>query len=422
MGLLEKLFPKSKDVYAKGFKTFTDIAPVFSKFGGDIYSQELTRACISRAALATEKLKPATEGVEKPEIQRLVDTQPNDWMTWPKFMKRCMTLFEADGDLFIVPGFNKDMTKIVALFPLYCSFAEIVDYKGEAWVRFHFDTGDTSAIELKYVAIISKYPYRSDFFSEDNCLGQTMQLIHTQNEAQDFAMKNGAKIRFIGQLNGQVREEDIKKKRERFVADQLGPKNESGLMLYDQTFSDIRPIEPQSYVMSTDEMDRIENNVFNYFGINKKILQNDFDEDTWSAFYEGKIEPFAIELGEALTSMLFTKTERVKGKKLTFSANRLEYSSSAAKRNMIRDMVDRGIITINEGREMLQMSPVKGGDIRVIRGEYLNADAISNIQKGDDPKAGAAPKERDDKDGVDLSGDDDVYKDSDSHNKGDFED
>ena len=419
MGILEKLFPKSRDIKTGGYKTFTEYNPVFSKFYGNVYEQELTRAAISRVALACSKLKPEIVGSSKPEIRRIVETVPNDLMTWPKFLNRLATMYEVDGEAFVVPGFNQDMTKIVALFPLYCQYAEVLEYRGEPWVRFHFDTGDTSAIELKYVCILTKYPYRSDFAGEPNCLDNTMMLIDAQNKAQKNAIENGAKIRFIGRVSGQMREEDLEKKRDRFIADQLGPKNESGLMLYDATFSDIQQVDTKSYVIDNDEMERIENNVFNYFGVNKDILQNSYDENTWSAFYEGKIEPFAIELGEGLNKMLFTERERKMGNEVSFSSNRLEYSSNASKRNMIRDMLDRGVFTINEAREILQMRPVDGGDVRVIRGEYINADAVSSIVAGPNVQT---TKKITDSDDRDLSGDDVFYKDTDSHGSDDYDD
>lgn len=43
-------------------------------------------------------------------------------------------------------------------------------------------------------------------------------------------------------------------------------------------------------------MQHIQENVCTHFGTNMDILQNKFDENTWNAYYEGKIEPFAIQL------------------------------------------------------------------------------------------------------------------------------
>lgn len=425
MGLLDRIFGKRRREEAgrplRAYQTVTEDYPYFStSYNGEIYEQELTRAAIERFASACSKLKPEIVGDASPTTRKLVETRPNDYMTWPTFLSRLATLFEVDDTAFVVPSFKRDMQTVDGLWPLRCEFAEVLEYRGEPWVRFHFATGETSAIELRYVVVLAKFQYTSDFFGEPNCLDTTLDLIDTQAQAEKAAMRNGAKIRFIGSLAGQVREEDIEDKRKRFVASNLSSDNAGGLLLYDSTFSDLKQVEPYSYTIDEEEMERIEDNVCNYFGISKAILQNDYDEDTWGAWYEGRVEPFCLKLGEGLTNMLFTRTQVVHGNRVSFSSNRLEYASNASKRNMVRDMVDRGIMTINEGREVLQMPPVEGGDIRVIRGEYIDASTLvldSGVVTVTD---GDLTEEVDDSD-ADAGGDDDEYKDSDAHGQGDFD-
>lgn len=378
MGLLKDIFVRpKKDVQGKEYTTFTEYSPVFSSFSGALHEQELTRACIERFATATSKLKPEIYGNAKPAITRAVNTYPNSKMTWNTFLKRLGAIYESDGTAFVVPEYAWDAKTIQGLFPIKCADAVILEHIGEPWIRFDFPTGENAAFPLSDVCIISKFQYYSDFFGDDNCLQATMDLLHSQEEAQEFAIKNGANIRFIGALAGQVREEDMEKKRKRFIDSNLSSQNTSGLMLYDQTFTSIQQINPQNYTISSDEMSRIEDNVFNYFGINKNILQNSYDENQWGAWYEGKVEPFAIALSDGLTKMLFTQREQLHNR-ISFSSNRLEYASNASKRNMIRDMIDRGVFTINQALEILQLPQIgEEGDIRVIRGEYLNAENIS---------------------------------------------
>jgi hypothetical protein len=152
-------------------------------------------------------------------------------------------------------------------------------------------------------------------------------------------------------------------------------------------------------------MERIENNVFDYFGINRKILQNAYDENAWDAYYEGIIEPFALHLGEALTQATFTMRERPQNY-IMFSSNRLEYASEASKRNMNRDMTDRAIMTLNEGRELLQLPPLEGGDVFILRGEYKvgrTLEEIYQFQKAAvEAKVGDVPIALDDKDPADV--------------------
>lgn len=436
MGLIDKIFGskanKPAPSQAVGYRTLTELNPVFTSYQGAVYEQELTRAVIQRFADACSKLKPEVRGVEnlnqenpltpsKPmaskmdRVQRIIKTRPNDIMTWPVFISRAATLFEVDNSVFIAKAYASDMQTVTGIYPVKCEYAEVLEYAGEPWIRFHFRTGDTSAMPLSDVAIISKFQYGSDFFGEENCLKNTMELIHAQNQAQEFAIKNGAKVRFIGKLTGQVREEDMEKKRERFMDSNFNAENTGGLILYDQTYDDVKQVEPQSYTMSADEMKLINNNIYTYFGTNEDILQNKYTEDTWGAWYEGRIEPFAIKLGEALTSLVYTPTQQIHGKRIEFSSNRLAYAANASKRNMVRDMIDRGVMSLNEGREVLQMSPVKDGDIRVIRGEYINVTDVTAAING----GGRMPK-NDDEGDHDLGGDDQIYRESDEHNKDDF--
>ena len=382
MGLLQKIFggkPHS-DENGLGYQTFTEYQPVFTSWSGSIIEQELTHAAIERFAEACSKLKPEIYGNAKPQITRAIRTQPNDMMTWSSFLNRVATCYETDGTAVVTPVFSKDY-RIIGFFPLKFAWADVIDLDGTPWIKFYFDVGEPAALKLSEVCIISKLRYESDIFGVPNCLGQTMQLIHSQAEAQKNAIENGAKVRFIGQLNGQVREDDMEKKRKRFVADNLSASNEGGLLVYDATWANITPIKQDSYVISPEEMKRIQDNVFNYFGTNEKILQNSYTEDEWNAYYEGKVEPFAIALSEGLTSMCFSISEQYsadKGHKngISFSSNRLEYASIKSKVSVVCNLVDRGIMSLNQALEVFQLPPVDGGDIRVIRGEYVNTDRL----------------------------------------------
>ena len=58
------------------------------------------------------------------------------------------------------------------------------------------------------------------------------------------------------------------------------------------------------------------------------------------------------------------------------TANRLQYLSNSDKLQVAAQLTDRGIFSINEAREVFNLPPVEGGDIRTIRGEYKSADEI----------------------------------------------
>lgn len=390
MGLIDSILGRKPQAdaarVASYFKTFTEYAPQFSTYDGGVYELGLTRSAIDRFATACSKLKPEIQGTAKPRITRAITTSPNSWQSWPQFLYRLATIVECDTTGYVVTELAPDGETITGIWPLKAERAEIVEYSGAPWVRFYFATGDTAAIELHNVCIVSKFQYQSDFFGSGNALDSTMRLLDLQEKAQESAIKTGQSLRFFGQLVGQVREEEIEAKAERFSKSNLSSENRSGIMLYDQTFQNVEQIKPYSYAISDGEMNRITQSVYNYFGTNEKILQNSYKEEEWNAFYEGKVEPFAIQLGEGLSHMLFTQQERRRNR-VSFSSNRLEYASSPSKRNMIRDMLDRGVFCIDDAREILQMPPLPNGEgkTRVIRGEYVDATMLDAVKKDSDP-------------------------------------
>lgn len=424
MGLLDRLFPKhrqlaEKTATATNYKTITEYQTVFSTWNGKIYEQALVRSAIEKTAVLASKLKPEVLGDSSPRIRRALDVAPNQYMSWPKMIGRLMTILLNDNTAAVVPAFDKDM-QVTGIYPLKFDTAEVVDYKGEPWVRFYLDSGDTMAIELKWVCFLTRFQYESDFFGTSNsALTSTLQLMDYQEQAQEAAIRNGANIKFIAAASSSMRPEDIEKKRDEFSDRNLSTKNTSGLMIYDNTFESMKQVEPVSYTVSSEEMDRIQRNVFNYFGVNESILQSSYTEEEFGAFYESQIEPFAVQLGEGLTQMLYTPTQRRHGNRVVFSANRLEYASNASKRNMIRDMLDRCVMTLNEAREILQLPPTENGDVFIARGEYYILDRNLNLLYSSGGNAEGERKsmlegDTESETDFDLGGDDDIYNDVDT--------
>lgn len=401
---LDKMLGKGHKVPVSSIETVGS-RPYTTGWQGSMYKQVLVRSVIERFAVAFSKMKPEIKGNARPSIRRAIETAPNQFQTWPQFLYRVATLYMNNTTACVVPTYKPGADVQNGFYPVPLISADVVEYNGEYWLRWRMSDGDERAIELKYVAIVNRFQYVSDWFGDGNILANTLSMLKAQEQAQLQSINDSARIRFIGQLQGQVREEDMAKKRDRFAQDNFSSDNETPLMLYDNTFTSIEQLKAQNWTIPADEMERIENNVFDYFGINRKILQNDYDENEWDAYYEGILEPVAIALGEAMTKATFTMRERPQNK-IMFSANRLEYASAASKRNMNRDMTDRAIMTLNEGRELLQLPPIEGGDIFILRGEYKvghTLDEIYQFQKATvEAKVGDVPIALEDRDAADV--------------------
>lgn len=389
-GLFEKLFPqKAEEQKVDGyFKTLTAYSPSFTSYDGGLYEMDLTRAAIHAFATQVSKLKPEITGGAKKNLERQLQHQPNPYMDTSKFLYRIATILSVNNTAFIVPIHNGDIDHIVGYYPILPARTEIVEVSGEPWLRYTFVNGNKAAIELDRVGIMTQYQYKDDFFGESNePMQPTMELMHMQNQGMQDAIKQSANIRFAAKLGQTLRPEDIEAERRRFSKQNLSSDNKSGVMMFDSKYSEVNQIDNQHYVVDAEQMNTIKNNVFNYFGVNEDILQNKFDEDTWNAYYEGKIEPFATQLGLVMTNMTFTRNEIGYGNGFLFSANRMQYASNTTKLDVSTQLFDRGILTTNDVMDIWNMPHVEDGDKRYIRREYVESEKLDNENGGDDPNA-----------------------------------
>ena len=153
------------------------------------------------------------------------------------------------------------------------------------------------------------------------------------------------------------------------------------MLLFKNTYSDIKQINQTAYTVDAAQREAIENNVYDYFGVNRKVLQNEATAEQLDAFFNGAIEPFAIQFSDAMTMAMFSERERAQGSKLIATANRLQYMSTKSKVEMAQQLLDRGVMTINEARELFNYAPVDGGETRPIRGEYYDAGEKDDASK-----------------------------------------
>lgn len=375
MGLFDFLFgnrPKEKGKYAETFKMLDGYTPRFTSFGGSVYEQELIRAAINARAVHMSKLKVETYGSARPSLQNKLKNNPNEFQTWSQFQYRLSTLLDVHNTAFITPIWDKygQPSGIYTPLPQKC---EIVQYNDVPYLRYEFDRGMKASVELEYCGIMTKYQYKSDFFGESNeALRQTMDLIHIQNQGIEEGVKSAASYRFMAKLTNFAKAEDLAKERERFTSENLA--KGSGLLLFPNTYQDVKQVDVKPWVVDADQMKAIEGNVYKYFGVNEDILTNHFDSEAWSAFYEGAIEPFAIQEAEVLKKMFFTLREQSTGNGVSVTANRLQYLSNQDKLSVSEKMADRGLMTRNEIREIWNLPPLPEpmGSQLPIRGEYYN--------------------------------------------------
>lgn len=384
MGLFDYIFKKKNEaILGEYFKMLNTYSPVFTTYDGGVYEMDLTRTAINSFATHCSKLKPEMSGSAHRKLQRALEFKPNYFTDTPKFIARLATILECEHTAFIAPV-EDEYGELVGFYPLLPSCCEVVDVKGQLYLRYTFSNGQRGAIEFERVGIMTSHQYRNDLFGESNStLKPTMQLMQTTNEGIINAVKNSANIRFMAKVANMLKPEDITKERERFAADNLSADNTSGMIIYDSKFSDLKQVESKPYTPNALQTQQINENVCTHFGTNMHILQNDFTEEQWNAYYEGKIEPFAIQLSIVLSNMVYTDRELANGNMITFSANRLQYASNATKLQVSTQLFDRALINRNTVMDIWNMPHVEDGDKYYIRKEYTEVTKLDNGSSDD---------------------------------------
>lgn len=377
MGLFEAIFGRRKPAEAGNisYQTLTAYQPAWRSWGGRIYESELVRAAVDAKARHAAKLQYRMEGSARPKLWTVTRCAPNPWMTWAQFVERCNNIYEIQNNLFVVPLLD-ELGEVTGYFPALPSSSEVIERGGVPWLKFDFIGGKKSSIPLSRVGIVVKHQLTDDFFGEKNsALNGTMELVAMINQGIQEGVKNSATFRFMAQLTSKAFDEDLRKERERFDKNNF-QSGSGGLLLFGNQFTNIQQIRQEGYKVDPEQMRLIRENVYNYFGVSENVIQNKAVGDELDAFFNGCIEPFAIKLSEALTRMVFTQREQNTGNRITFTANRLQYMATGSKINMAKELGDRGVLMIDEIRELFNYEPLPNGagQHAPIRGEYYMVD------------------------------------------------
>lgn len=391
MGLFERLFgnrPKepTRD-FETTFKMLNGYVPRFTSFSGGMYESELVRAAVNTMATHISKLNIETRGSAKPALQNKLKHGPNEFQTWSQFLARAATIFYCNNTVFITPIWD-DFGQISGIYTPLPHRCEVVQYGGKPYLRYEFGWGERAAVELEYCGVMTRMQYRNDFFGETNAaLFPTMELIHLQNESIKEGVESAASIKFVAKVGNFTKDEDLNKEANRWSRTNLSrDAEESAVLLFPHTYSEIKQLDTKPWIVDDKQMEIIKANVFEYFGVSEDILQNKYSSDTWSAFYEGVVEPWALQFSSVLTKQLFTFREQSEGNLVMATSNRLQYMSNADKLNVSAQMADRGLMTRNEIREIWNLPPLPEpfGSQLPIRGEYYNVNDSEESDNGTD--------------------------------------
>lgn len=349
------------------YEVIQDRGNGYYQWGGELYKSDILRSCIQPHVSAIGKLTPVHVKAEGDEADyfyiRKILTEPNPYMAGCMLQEKLAAQLTLNRNAFAY--INRDSNGYpIELYPLPVMSAEAIYDRGyNLYLRFVLRNGRMVTYPYRDVIHLRRDYYENDIFgtSAQEALTPLMELVGTSDKGLMDAIRNGAIIRWLVKWNQTIRPEDLKKQAENFAEMYLSTEtNGTGVAATDAK-AEVQQIKPNDYVPNVLQTDRTERRIYSFFGVNQNIVQNSYTEDEWNAFYEAQIEPVAKQMSDEFTRKLFTPRERQAGHRITFGANSLQYASMSTKLNLLQ-MVDRGAMTPNEWREVLNMAPIEGGD------------------------------------------------------------
>lgn len=340
-------------------------------WNGKLYESDIVRACIRPKIKAVGKLvakhirEDPIKGLHvNPDASiRFLLSEPNPYMTGQQLQEKVAAQLCLNNNAFILVVRDEN-GKPSSLYPIPCVQAEpFYSKSGELFLRFWYRNGRGAVFRYSDIIHLRQDFADGEIFgaSPAPALAEMMEVIGTIDQGIIKAIKNSSVIRWLLVFKQSLRDEAIKEGVQRFVDNYLSVESSTFGAAGVDAKADVQRVEPKDFVPNAAQTDKTIDRIYSFFNTNKKIVQSSWSEDEWTAYYEAEVEPLAIQMGTVYSVRLFSRKERGFGNRIQFEASNLQCASLQTKLGF-QAMVDRGAMTPNEWRAVLNMAPIEGGD------------------------------------------------------------
>lgn len=367
------------------FQVMDDYSQGFVGFSGKVYEADIVRSAVRPLATAVGKTVPKHRYNDKinPSLAvNMVLREPNPNMSMQMLLEKTIWQYRINGNAFIFVERDENL-KPINLYPVVSHSLELLlNQQGEYFIKFALRDG--KFYTFKYSDLIH---IRNDFTTNEllgNSLAPSLlpllDIVSTTDQGIISAIRNSNVVKWLLKFNQTLRPEDIKTNTKAFVDDFLRTDSEGIGAAGVDSKADAIQVQPYSYVPEKEQSALTRKRILDLLNTNDSIVQSDFTENQWIAYYETQIEPVLIQLSDGFTKAFFTRRERALGHSIMFESNNLQFASMQTKLQMV-GWLDRGVLTVNEYRMIaLGIEPIEGGDVRLLR---KDTDRLGQSGKGE---------------------------------------
>lgn len=394
MGFIKNLF--NLKISKTGIKLIEERGNGFYQFGNNVYKSDIVRACIRPYVKAMSKLSPQhirdnkIEGFKVNPIPyiRFLYEEPNPLMSGVVFRQKMATQLILNNNAFALIvrdelGVPKEM------YPISAVGVEAIYRNDDLYLRFTLRNGQINEYPYTDIIHLRNDINNNDIFGDSpaEALIPLLEIVSTTDQGIVKAVKNSAVIRWLLKFRSNMRPEDITSKTQEFTNNFLDVNRSVGVAGVDSS-TDATQIKNDAFVPDSKLSDATTQRIFSFFNTNLNIVQSNYTEDQFQSWYESVVEPDALQWGAEDTRKLFSRREQGFGNKIVYSSNMLQCASISTKLGLVQ-FVDRGMMTSNEVRQILSLSPIEGGDSVLLRKDT----GVLSEEKKESPKEEQQKKE-----------------------------
>ena len=393
-GLFQSIFgsksEKNKDFHA--YKLLSSWESTFVPYSGNMWDINTVRSAVdafARRRASTAQPRHVRQSAEttvavNDYIDRILQFRPNPYMTAADFYYKLAAQYKVYNNAIAYPVFD-ETGRLTAVYPINAQYFELLEYMGTLYCRFTFATGATYICEYSRIIHVRRHFLEHDIFGDGNKpLDTALKTANTLNQSMSKFAELVAVIRGILKVSNAVKTEDLNRRRDDFIRDNLRMENNGAGVIVTDAKYDYTPITDKTTPIPATQLAYVKEEIYDYLGVSKEIVENTATPQQEQAFYSGEIAPFFRRLSQAFSNVLFTEREFGYGNRIVFSANSVQFATLPEKVTAAKFLTEIGAATLDQILTMFDMPTIGGeeGARRVQTLNMVNAKLADKYQTG----------------------------------------
>lgn len=374
------------------FKLLNTYSNVFAESAPPSFANDvIVRSIVDTIARHASKLKlmHVVKGPEGHSVSSdgkqlnynfLLNYRPNPYMSAADFLYKIASKSLMYGNAFVEIK-RDEQGNAVALYPLDYASMELREVQGDLYCLFRFSNGRKATIPYADIIHLRHFYSNGEILGDSpaDALSAELRLLDVCKKSLANEVKNSTSMRGYLKYDVPIKDKDKQAAVDSFNS--IAAKNGVSVLDSDASYVDLssKPVSTNN-----EQLSFIRDDIYRFYNVSPAIISGDFDEEQFAAFFESVIEPMAVSIGLEFTCKIFSRRQIGFGNRIVVDENRLQYSSTQHRADLVYKLLPQGIFSINEARELLNMGPCPDEAIADKYYMTLNNAAVSEISGGGD--------------------------------------